>query len=125
MGTRANDTAGDEKKKGKRGRAPGRPPGGAEAEDVRRQLVAAARELFAKRGFGEVGIRELAKAAGVTPGMISYYFGGKQGLYEAMLASVFEQMLARVRELAAQPSASTSPLQVLIRTYVGMLAAQP
>jgi TetR/AcrR family transcriptional regulator len=110
----------------RRPRRPGRPPGGREADDVRRQLVAAARELSAQRGFGEVGIRELADAAGVTPGMISYYFGGKQGLYEAMLASVFEQMLARVRELAAQPDhTADSPLAVLIRTYVGMLAQQP
>ena len=106
-------------------RRPGRPPGGSEADDVRRQLVGAARELFARRGFAEVGIRELASAAGVTPGMISYYFGGKQGLYEAMLASVFEQMLARVRELTAQPGQTGSPLALLIRTYIGMLEAQP
>jgi AcrR family transcriptional regulator len=92
---------------------------------VKRGLVAAARELFARRGFGEVGIRELSRAAGVTPGMISYYFGGKQGLYEAMLASVFEDILARARELGAQPARSSAPLAGLIRLYAGTLTAQP
>lgn len=103
----------------------GRPPRGESAEDVRRRLVAVARELFATRGFGEVGIRELARAANVTPGMISYYFGDKQGLYEAMLASVFEEMLARVRELAAEHAPGTRPLEALIRLYTATIASQP
>jgi AcrR family transcriptional regulator len=92
---------------------------------VKRGLVSAARDLFARRGFGEVGIRELSRAAGVTPGMISYYFGGKQGLYEAMLASVFEDVLARVRELAALPTQSTAPLAGLTRLYAATMTAQP
>ncbi|MGH9887753.1 MAG: TetR/AcrR family transcriptional regulator [bacterium] len=98
------------------------------AEDVRRRLVAEARELFAQRGYGEVSIRELARAANVTPGMISYYFGDKQGLYEAMLASVFEELLARVRELAAQQAQQaqgTRPLEGLIRLYIATISSQP
>lgn len=107
-------------------RKPGRPAlRGRDAEEVKRALVAAARELFTRRGFGEVGIRELSRAAGVTPGMISYYFGGKQGLYEAMLASVFDELLARVRELAAQPAQSTAPLAGFVRMYAATLSAQP
>jgi AcrR family transcriptional regulator len=103
----------------------GRPVRGEAAEDVRRRLVAVARELFAKRGFGEVGIREIAREADVTPGMISYYFGDKLGLYEAMLGSVFEEILGRVRELAAQPAEGTRPLAALVRMYIGTIASQP
>jgi AcrR family transcriptional regulator len=103
----------------------GRPVRGESAEDVRRRLVAVARELFAKRGFGAVGIREIASVAGVTPGMISYYFGDKLGLYEAMLGSVFEEMLGRVRELAARPADGTGPLAALIRMYIATIAGQP
>jgi AcrR family transcriptional regulator len=98
---------------------------GRNAEDVRRGLVDAARDLFARRGFGEVGIRELSRAAGVTPAMISYYFGGKQGLYEAMLASVFDDILLRVRALAEQPARSTAPLAEFVRLYTATLTAQP
>jgi AcrR family transcriptional regulator len=57
--------------------------------------------------------------------MISYYFGGKQGLYEAMLASVFDDLLVRVRDLALQPARSTAPLEGFIRLYAATLAAQP
>jgi len=109
------------------GRPVGRPARGKgeSAEDVRRRLVAVARELFAKRGFGEVGIREIAREADVTPGMISYYFGDKLGLYEAMLGSVFEEMLGRVRELAAQPGDGTGPLAALVRMYIATIGSQP
>lgn len=103
----------------------GRPARGESADDVRRRLVAVARELFAKRGFGEVGIREIAREADVTPGMISYYFGDKLGLYEAMLGSVFEELLGRVRELAAQPDDGTGPLVALVRMYIATIASQP
>ncbi|MFI5314132.1 MAG: TetR/AcrR family transcriptional regulator [Myxococcota bacterium] len=92
---------------------------------MKRGLVEAARNLCAERGFGEVGIRELSRAAGVTPGMISYYFGGKQGLYEAMLASVFDGVLERVRELARGPAQSTAPLVQFVRLYAATLTAQP
>jgi TetR/AcrR family transcriptional regulator len=106
-------------------RRPGRPAQGRAAEDVKRELVDAARELFARRGFGDVGIRELARSAGVTPGMISYYFGGKQGLYEAMLASVFDGLIARVGELLAESPRSTAPVEALIQLYVATISSQP
>ncbi|MBM4334324.1 MAG: TetR/AcrR family transcriptional regulator [Deltaproteobacteria bacterium] len=108
-----------------RSRRVGRPVRSESADDVRKRLVEVARELFVRRGFGEVGIREIARAAGVTPGMISYYFGGKVGLYEAMLASVFEEMFGRVRELAAKPAEGKGPLASLIRTYIATIADHP
>jgi TetR/AcrR family transcriptional regulator len=92
---------------------------------VRQRLVDAARALFTRRGFGEVSVREIAREAGVTPAMIAYYFGDKQGLYEAMLSSVFETLLGRVRELAAQSPTSTAPVEAFIRVYVGTIQAQP
>jgi len=108
-------------------RRPGRPSRGEgeSADAVRERLVDAARELFTRRGFGEVPVREIAREAGVTPAMIAYYFGDKQGLYEAMLASVFDTLLARVKELAAQSPSSTAPVEAFIRLYVGTIAAQP
>jgi AcrR family transcriptional regulator len=92
---------------------------------VRLRLVDTARALFTRRGFGEVSVREIAREAGVTPAMIAYYFGDKQGLYEAMLSSVFDTLLGRVRELAAESPASTAPVEAFIRLYVGTIQAQP
>lgn len=41
--------------------------------------------LFAEEGFDGTSIRSIAKAAGVNVAMISYYFGSKDKLLEAMI----------------------------------------
>lgn len=109
-------------------RRPGRPQKG-EDEDVRARLIQAATELCTQRGFAEVGVREVAAAAGVTPAMVSYYFGDKLGLYEAMLDSVFEGLIGRVRQLARQV-ASDAPTEedgalTFVRMHIATLAHDP
>jgi TetR/AcrR family transcriptional regulator len=58
-------------------------------KDSRTKLIEAATLLFAEKGLVGVSIRELAEAANVNSAMISYYFGGKDGLYVAVLENLF------------------------------------
>ena len=44
----------------------------------------AAEELFAEKGFDGTSVRDVAKEAGVNLAMISYYFGSKEKLMEAL-----------------------------------------
>jgi TetR/AcrR family transcriptional regulator len=57
--------------------------------DGRAALIEAGTRMFAERGLSGVGIRELSRAAGTSISMVSYHFGGKEGLYEAVLAEQF------------------------------------
>ncbi|MEM9428398.1 MAG: TetR family transcriptional regulator [Pseudomonadota bacterium] len=50
--------------------------------------MTAARELFWTRGYSNVSLRDIAKSAGVDVALVSRYFGGKQGLFEATLAEI-------------------------------------
>ncbi|NLW13989.1 MAG: TetR/AcrR family transcriptional regulator [Trueperella sp.] len=53
--------------------------------EVRQRLIDAGRELFSDKEFTAVTLREIAKKAECDAGLISYYFGGKTGLFrEAM-----------------------------------------
>ena len=61
---------------------------------TRAALVAAARPLFASRGYAGVATEELVRAAGVTRGALYHQFGGKEELF----AAVFEQVEADVAE---------------------------
>jgi TetR/AcrR family transcriptional regulator len=56
----------------------------------RSRILSAATPLFAKHGLSGVSVRELASAAGVNLSMISYHFGGKEGLYAEILKGQFE-----------------------------------
>jgi AcrR family transcriptional regulator len=56
----------------------GRRPGGA---DTRAEILAAARQLFAERGFDRTTMRVIARRAGVDPALISHYFESKEALF--------------------------------------------
>lgn len=60
--------------------------------ESRTALVAAARPLFAARGYAAVGTVEIAAAAGLTRGALYHQFDGKLELF----AAVFEQVEAEV-----------------------------
>lgn len=101
---------------------PGRPRG-RDPEAVRNALLKAARTLFSRRSFKAVSVRELAAAAKVNPAMVNYYFGDKQGLYEAMVEGSLGPLLEALEEgLSSGHPIST---QTLFGRYVEILATNP
>jgi len=48
------------------------------------QIMEAAEELFAEKGFDGTSVRDVAYKAGVNLAMISYYFGSKEKLMESL-----------------------------------------
>lgn len=58
--------------------------------DSRTRILAAATPLIARHGLNGVSVRSLAAAAGVNLSLISYHFGGKEGLYAEILKKQFE-----------------------------------
>lgn len=59
-------------------------------EGRKEKLISAGIELFAEYGYDKVSIRQIAAVAGVNSSMISYYFNGKNGLYEAIIKEVLQ-----------------------------------
>ncbi|MEM9065189.1 MAG: CerR family C-terminal domain-containing protein [Planctomycetota bacterium] len=49
------------------------------------RLIEAALDLFAKRGYRDTTLRDIADKAGVSHGSVRYHFGSKDALYEAAL----------------------------------------
>jgi AcrR family transcriptional regulator len=86
--------------------AHGRPRTKAEqTESTTAALLAAARVLFAERGFAAVGTEEIVQRAGVTRGALYHRFrGGKEELFRAVLIQVTAETTRAITEkaLAAQ-----------------------
>jgi len=59
-----------------------------ESEQTRRQIIAAARQVFARQGVRRTTLEEIARAAGVTRGAIYWHFAGKTDLFYAMREQV-------------------------------------
>jgi TetR/AcrR family transcriptional regulator len=92
--------------------------------DCRANLIKATTPLFAEKGFNGVGVRELALAAGVNLSMISYYFGGKEGLYAAVLNEQFTT-LRRVAELKDMDADPMKKFELYVRATVSRYRKNP
>lgn len=70
-------------------------------------LIAAARALFAERGYAGVGTEEIVQRAGVTRGALYHHFkGGKEELFQAVLVQVSAETTQRILlEAGTQPDA--------------------
>ena len=84
----------------------GRPPA-SENVDRRDALLKSAIKLFAEKGFSAVDLREISKDAGVTVGLIRHYFDSKDGLIDAAIANVTEQLQAVFGKVTADIDASS------------------
>ena len=73
------------------------------AEQRRDQLLDAANELFAERGYEGVSVEDIARAAGVQRGLVHHYFGGRTEVYLALL-----ERLAAGREEQLRPATGRS-----------------
>lgn len=62
------------------GRRRGRPPA-TDSADTRQKIFHVARCLFAERGYGAVTNKDVASAAGITPGALYHYVESKLDLY--------------------------------------------
>lgn len=66
-----------------------------DVEERRRQLVALGHELFSAKTYDEVSIDELARAAGISKGLLYHYFPTKRDFYIATVREAAKQLLDR------------------------------
>ena len=65
-------------------------------QDVKARILTAGRTEFAQHGLGAGSVRTIGERAGVTAAMINYYFGGKQALYDEVIAEAQGRLAQRL-----------------------------
>ena len=63
-----------------------------DASQTRQELLSAARVRFARDGYSSTTVRDIATDAGVNVALINRYFESKEGLFEACIARVGEEL---------------------------------
>ena len=94
-------------------RQPGRPARD-EQPEVRQRLVDAAEIRFTAQGYAESSIRSIAEQAGVNPALISYHFGGKLGLLEAVFERALAPLAGALQALGDSDGATPDDLLALL-----------
>lgn len=64
-------------------------------EETRHRLLNAAGEIFSEKGYQKSTIREICAKAQANLAAVNYHFGGKKGLYEALLEHCHQEGLRR------------------------------
>jgi AcrR family transcriptional regulator len=90
----------------------------------RDQLTVAALRLFSERAYDEVSIDDIANEAGVAHGLLSYYFGGKRGVYVAALQMVHADLKALTRPLRSD-GAVAAQMKGMARRHFEYFRAHP
>jgi AcrR family transcriptional regulator len=89
---------------------------------TRAALVAAARKLWAERGYAAVGTPEIATAAGVTRGAMYHQFADKAALFRAVVEQVEQELTGRLGE-AVVAAGAADPASALRAATDGWLDA--
>lgn len=91
-----------------------------DGEATRARILDAAGRLFADAGFAEATSKAIAAQAGVDLASINYHFGGRDGLYEAVLMEAHHRLvgIADLQQLSQSPLAAEDKLKALIAQLV-------
>lgn len=106
---------------------------GPDGDPARQRLIAAALDLFGRKGFDGVGAREIATAAGTALAAIPYHFGTKEALYCAALEEVRRHLASAIgpaataaqSALTGTPAAARRALAAFQGALLDIIAVDP
>jgi len=88
--------------------------------ETRARLLNAAARLFAERGFARVTVRDICDKATANVAAVNHHFGGKDGLYQAVMTMAMEIMQATTE--AARAAGQNLPAEGRLRAYISVFA---
>jgi AcrR family transcriptional regulator len=89
-------------------------------EQTRAQLLAAAREVFTRKGFAGASLEEIAEVAGYTTGALYYHFANKRDLFLELLRTGWSRRIAIEVDAMSDTFANDAadPFEALSRAVV-------
>ncbi len=93
----------------------------------REQIIRHALEIFAKRGYHRTSVSDIARAAGISKGLMYNYFESKEDLLITVLEYVMQQAMDMIFNSIAEKSESLSPRELMafgIERFFEVMQAQ-
>jgi AcrR family transcriptional regulator len=83
-------------------------------------ILEAAKELFTKRGFANVAMRDICRAADVTPPTIYYYFKNKEALFDAVVRETItmSEFISRLEEESGKARGYEEKIRAFTNVYL-------
>jgi len=90
------------------------------AVNQEQRILEVAKELFTQRGFSNVAVRDICKAADVTPPTLYYYFKNKEALFDAVVRKSVSmtEFISKLADACEKATESKSQVQAFTRSYL-------
>ena len=82
-------------------------------------------ELFASKGFGQVGMRELAACLGLAPGSLYHHYPSKQHVLLDLIEEFYEELLATLGRIEQKALGQRDSLNILIHAHLKLHKEMP
>lgn len=89
-----------------------------EFNDKQHEILLVAERLFSEHGFDGTSVRDIAKAANINVAMISYYFGSKEKLLEALIIARIAGLRLQIENLHKEALSPFEKIDKLIELYI-------
>src|SRR5260370_31447339 len=92
-------------------------------EDRREQIIDAAMRVFSQKGFTRATNKDIAREAGITPGLIYYYFESKEALLKAIMESRSPMQFLTSQPPSMMALPPTTFLRFMVQRALDILAS--
>jgi AcrR family transcriptional regulator len=89
--------------------------------DKQLEILQVAEKLFTQMGFDGASVRDIAKEANINVAMISYYFGSKERLLEALIITRISDMRLQIENLFKEDLNPFEKIDRLIELYISRI----
>jgi len=93
--------------------------------DPRQRLLDVGLRLFANRGYAGTSVQDITDEAQVTKPTLYYYFGNKEGLFQALVDHAMDERLRLMQEAAPQDKPTVGQLADIVAALTGFARRQP
>ena len=90
----------------------------------RAQLLVAARDVFAAQGYHAAAMDDIAERAGVSKPVLYQHFPGKLELYQALLTTYADELVAQVHSALSTTSDNEERVQAAVAAYFDFVAGE-
>jgi len=95
-----------------------------EQQHTRERIIAAASKILAEKGYDATTLREISREAQAAPGLVHYYFGGKDELLVEVLQAAGRRFHQRMERFVEQLPAD-EPIDAYLRQLYERVDQEP